>query len=210
MNSIKNKDWLHTHLGAYLSAPEQHKLFSGAIAIFAEIILFVLQQNISEFKAIEDALGIQLEKLIGLAGAELGNKAPNIRKISSDLIVKISKIADMESNPGNKRKIVQAIAFTLKPQKPAIKEQILGEINKETAEVIRKLQEEKNLSPEKRGEDENEGLIYTEPLTEDLKQQLAPLLQYFSEHIVQSMYSQNWTARYAGLTKVIYIYITIL
>lgn len=203
-SSIKRKDWLHVHLATYLIAPEQHKLFTGAISIFDGILDSEKELNLNGFNAIEDALGIQLDKLICMAAPELGNKLQTVRKISSDILIKISNIAGKDPNPDFKQKIMLTLGAALKPLKASTKEPILGSMNKELAEDIRKLLDEKTQSPDKGlQEEEKGGLIYAEPMSEEMKQQVAPVFAYFSEHVTLSLYSQNWAARYAGMNKVI-------
>jgi len=199
-NSIEAKDWLHTHLATYLVAPEQHKLFFGAMTIFQDILQYLEDKKIIDSRIIEEGLGVEIEKIIKIASAELTNKVQNVRKMALEILAKLSNIAANQSDKTAAKKFTYFFFVGLGQLKPQIKDKVLEKLNKDLAEEIKKCVDDKN-SPEK-GTAEEDKLIYAEPLSNDMKTQLAGVLQYFSETVTTCLYSQNWASRSAGLNKI--------
>eukprot|EP01022_Parablepharisma_sp_SALTPOND_P004324 TRINITY_DN120098_c5_g1_i1.p1 TRINITY_DN120098_c5_g1~~TRINITY_DN120098_c5_g1_i1.p1 ORF type:complete len:1054 (-),score=134.81 TRINITY_DN120098_c5_g1_i1:3472-6633(-) len=198
--SIETKDWLHTHMATYLTAPEQHKLFVGAISLFQDILDYLNEKKITESKILEESLGVDLEKVIRMASNELGNKVQQVRKLSLEILTRISGIVAVQTDRSTRKKLVAALENGLRPLKPAVKDKVFLKLNKDIVEDIKRVNEEK-ASPEK-GAAEDDKLIYAEPLASDLKAQLVDVLQYFSEDVTQCLYSQNWASRSAALNKI--------
>ncbi len=199
--SIETKDWLHTHLATYLVAPEQKKLFVGAVAIFQDVLAYLNEKKVTDFRIIEEGLGVDLEKLVKLTSAELSNKLQQVRKISQELLVKITDIAAAQTDKTFQRKFITALETSLKPLKAAVRDKVLEPLNKSIVAKLKKVSEEKT-TPEKGAAAEEDKLIYAEPLSADLKAQLSEVLKYFSENVTQCLYSQNWASRSAGLNKI--------
>jgi hypothetical protein len=200
--SMANKDWLHVHLASFLTSPDQKKLLHGALAVFAGVLEEIETAQLKDGKQVEDALGIELLKVAQMAAGELGNKTQSVRKMCTELLLRCCRIAGKIGESDSRHKLVTTLALALKPLKPAIKDPLLQQIPPELVADLQRLFEAKASSPEKLPEDEQAGLIYAEPLSEELKQRLHPVMGYFSEFVTQRLYSQNWAARAAGLNKV--------
>ena len=197
--SIETKDWLHTHLATYLVAPEQHKLFVGSVAIFQDVLAYMGSKKACDCRILDEGLGVEFEKIIKMSADELSNKLQQVRKVSLEMIIIASDIAAAQTDKAACKKIISAIEGGLRLLKPTIKDKVLEKLNKDVVAEIKKASDEKT-SPEK-GPAEEDKLIYAEPLSAELKTQLTEVLQYFSETVIQCMYSQNWASRYGGLNK---------
>ncbi len=203
-SSVANKDRLHVRMSSFLLAPEQHKLFPGAVSLLEDVLSHLQESGLVDLSSVESGLGLELDKLVRMVGSELTNKSPLVRKVCTGMLVKASEIAAAQTDTAIRRKIVASICATLKPLKPAAREKLVEQLNKAVSEEIKHEFEEKAASPEKGPEeDKSGGLIYAEPLSAELKTELRPMLQYFSEIIVQCLHSQNWASRSAGLLKVL-------
>jgi len=198
--SIENNYELHTSIARYLVAPEQHKICLGAMELFKDVIQHLEESKVVEQRRMEEGLGVGFEIVLKLSIGELGNKTPQIRKVSYELLAKLVDLIDTQPNKVVKAKSILVLEGLFRSMKSSVKEKIFEKLNKDIVAELKRLAEDKS-SPEK-GAAEEDKLIYAEPLNENMKNQLQPVLAYFSETIIQCLYSQNWASRLSALNKI--------